>query len=161
MNENHFAKLAKKSPYYFYLTQEKTGGGWVRNENGVPWVDEFGKTHWINVNRHYQIRTHVGYDKRQHTKLENNRNGYIYFIFTLAEDSKIKMRIYSYSDDIWAQIQGPLGIDKYISYGEFKKICKNGITVSKKQLKEWVAEQIKKNKEAIAEDKLNKINEDF
>ena len=30
MNENHFAKLAKKSPYYFYIMETRSGGGWVK-----------------------------------------------------------------------------------------------------------------------------------
>lgn len=56
MNENNFVKLAKKSPYYFYIMKVKSGGGWVMNENGVPWVDEFGKTHFLPSKKHYLER---------------------------------------------------------------------------------------------------------
>ena len=54
-----------------------------------------------------------------------------------------------------------LGLEKYISYGEYKMICKNGLNVSKKQLYEWCAEQIKINKEKAEAYKLKKMNEDF
>ena len=71
------------------------------------------------------------------------------------------MNIYSYSDEVQRIINGYLSLEKYISYGEYKKICKNGLSVSKKQLDEWCAEQIKINKEKAEAYKLKKMNEDF
>lgn len=161
MNENHFAKLAKKSPYYFYIMETHSGGGWVRNENGVPWVDEFGKTHFIPSKKHYVVRAYIDVNKRHYKKLENHGGGSIYFTFNLEEDSKIKMNIYSYCDEVHSIVNDYLGLEKYISYGEYKKICKNGISVTKEQLNEWCAEQIKINKEKAEAYKLKKMNEDF
>ena len=71
------------------------------------------------------------------------------------------MNIYSYCDEVHRIVNDFLGLEKYISYGEFKKICKNGIYVTKKQLNEWCAEQIKINKEKAEAYKLKKMNEDF
>ena len=94
-------------------------------------------------------------------KLENHGGGSIYFTFNLEEDSKIKMNIYSYCDEVHKITNGFLGLEKFIFYGEYKKICKNGLSVSKKQLDEWCAEQIKINKEKAEAYKLKKMNEDF
>ena len=71
------------------------------------------------------------------------------------------MHIYSYCDEIQKITNGFLGLEKYIFYGEYKKICKNGLNISKKQLDEWCAEQIKINKEKAEAYKLKKMNEDF
>lgn len=161
MNEKHFVKLANKSPYYFYTIKLKTGGGWVRNENGTPWLDEFGKTHFIPSKKHYIVRAYVDVNKRHYKKLENHGGGSIYFTFNLEEDSKIKMNIHSYSDEVQRIINGYLSLEKYISYGEYKKICKNGLNISQKQLNELCAEQIKINKEKSEAYKLMKMNEDF
>lgn len=161
MNENHFVKLAHKSPYYFYIMKSKSGGGWIRTDDGIPWVDEFGKTYFLPSKKHYIVRAYVDVNKRHYKKLENHGGGSIYFTFNLEEDSKIKMNIYSYSDEVERTVNGSLCLDKYISYGEYKKICKNGLSVSKKQLNEWCAEQIKINKEKAEAYKLKKMNEDF
>lgn len=161
MNENYFAKLAKKSPYYFYIMETHSGGGWVRNADGKVWKDEFGKTHYVKATKHYIVRAYVDDNKRHHKKLENHGGGLIYFTFNLEEDSKIKMHIYSYSDEVHRIVNDFLGLEKYISYGEYKKICKNGLSVSQKQLNEWCAEQIKINKEKAEAYKLKKMNEDF
>ena len=161
MNEKHFAKLAKKSPYYFYIMETHSGGGWVRNDNGKVWEDEFGKTHYVKATKHYIVRAYVDVNKRHYKKLENHGCGLIYFTFNLEEDSKIKMNIYSFSEEVQRIINGYLSLEKYISYGEYKKICKNGLSVSHKQLDEWCAEQIKINKEKAEAYKLKKMNEDF
>lgn len=71
------------------------------------------------------------------------------------------MNIYSFSEEVQRIINGYLSLEKYISYGEYKKICKNGLSVSQKQLDEWCAEQIKINKEKAEAYKLKKMNEDF
>ncbi len=71
------------------------------------------------------------------------------------------MHIYSYSNEVHRIVNDFLGLDKYISYGEYKKICKNGLSVSQKHLNEWCAEQIKINKEKAEAYKLKKMNEDF
>lgn len=112
MNENHFAKLAKKSPYYFYTIKLKTGGGYVINENGNKWVDEFGCTHYLPSKKHYIVRAYVDVNKRHHKKLENHGRGSIYFTFNLEEDSKIKMNIYSYCDEIQKITNGFFGLGK-------------------------------------------------
>lgn len=161
MNEKQFVKLANKSPYYFYIMETHSGGGWVRNADGKVWKDEFGKTHYVKATKHYIVRAYVDVNKRHYKKLENNGGGSIYFTFNLEEDSKIKMNIYSYSDEVQRIINDYLSLEKYISYGEYKKICKNGLSVSKKQLNEWCAEQIKINKEKAEAYKLKKMNEDF
>jgi hypothetical protein len=100
-------------------------------------------------------------NKSHYKKLENHGGGSIYFTFNLEEDSKIKMDIYSYCDDVHRITNGFLSLEKYISYGEYKKICKNGLSVSKEQLDKWCAEQIKINKEKAEAYKLKKMNEDF
>ena len=161
MNENHFVKLANKSPYYFYIMKTKSGGGLVRTEDGKVWEDEFGKTCILPSKKHYLIRAYVDVNKRQYKKLENHGGGSIYFTFNLEEDSKIKMGIYSYCAEVLRIVNDYLRLEKYISYGEYKKICKNGLNVSKKQLNEWCAEQIKINKEKAEAYKLKKMNEDF
>ena len=161
MNENHFAKLAKKSPYYFYIMETHSGGGWVRKDDGKLWEDEFGKTHYVKATKHYVIRAYIDVNKRHYKKLEHHGGGSIYFTFSLEEDSKIKMNIYSYCDEVHRIVNDFLGLEKYISYGEFKKFCKNGISVTKEQLNEWCAEQIKINKEKAEAYKLKKMNEDF
>lgn len=161
MNENYFAKLAKKSPYYFYIIKTHSGGGWVRNDDGKVWEDEFGCTHFLPSKKHYIVSAYVDVNKRHHKKLENHGCGSIYFIFNLEEDSKIKMHIYSYIDKDQIIVNDFLDLEKYISYGEYKKICKNGLSVSQKQLNEWCAEQIKINKEKAEAYKLKKMNEDF
>ena len=161
MNEKHFVKLANKSPYYFYTIKLKTGGGCVINENGNKWVDEFGCTHYLPSKKHYIVRAYVDVNKRHYKKLENHGGSSIYFTFNLEEDSKIKMNIYSFSEEVQRIINGYLSLEKYISYGEYKKICKNGLSVSHKQLDEWCAEQIKINKEKAEAYKLKKMNEDF
>lgn len=161
MNEKHFAKLAKKSPYYFYIMETHSGGGWVRNDDGKVWEDEFGKTHYVKATKHYIVRAYVDVNKRHYKKLENHGCGLIYFTFNLEEDSKIKMNIYSFSEEVQRIINGYLSLEKYISYGEYKNICKNGLSVSHKQLDEWCAEQIKINKEKAEAYKLKKMNEDF
>ena len=161
MNENHFAKLAKKSPYYFYIMETHSGGGWVRNDDGKVWEDEFGKTHYVKATKHYIVRAYVDMNKRHYKKLEHHGGGSSYFTFNLEEDSKIKMNIYSFSEEVQRIINGYLSLEKYISYGEYKKICKNGLSVSHKQLDEWCAEQIKINKEKAEAYKLKKMNEDF
>lgn len=161
MNENYFTKLANKSPYYFYIMETHSGGGWVRNDDGKVWEDEFGCTHFLPSKKHYIVRAYVDVNKRHHKKLENHGCGSIYFTFNLEEDSKIKMHIYSYSDKVQRIVNDFLGLEKYISYGEYKKICKNGLSVSHKQLNEWCAEQIKINKEKAEAYKLKKMNEDF
>lgn len=71
------------------------------------------------------------------------------------------MNIYSFSEEVQRIINGYLSLEKYISYGEYKKICKNGLSVSQKQLDEWCVEQIKINKEKAEAYKLKKMNEDF
>lgn len=161
MNENHFVKLAKKSPYYFYITVIYSGGGFVRNEDLTTWLDESGFPNYLPAKKHYLIKTYVDVYGRHNKKLENHGDGSIYFTFNLEEDSKIKMHIYSYCDEVHIIINDYLSLEKYISYGEYKKICKNGLSVSKKQLNEWCAEQIKINKEKAEEYKLKKMNEDF
>lgn len=161
MNENHFAKLAKKSPYYFYIMETHSGGGWVRKDDGKLWEDEFGKTHYVKATKHYVIRAYIDVNKRHYKKLERHGGGSIYFTFSLEEDSKIKMNIYSYCDEVHRIVNDYLGLVKYISYGEYKKFCKNGISVTKEQLNEWCAEQIKINKEKAEAYKLKKMNEDF
>ena len=161
MNEKHFVKLAKKSPYYFYIMETHSGGGWVRNDDGKVWKDEFGKTHYVKATKHYIVRAYVDMNKRHYKKLEHHGGGSIYFTFNLEEDSKIKMNIYSFSEEVQRIINGYLSLEKYISYGEYKKICKNGLSVSHKQLDEWCAEQIKINKEKAEAYKLKKMNEDF
>ena len=161
MNENYFAKLAKKSLYYFYIMETHSGGGWVRNDDGKVWEDEFGCTHFLPSKKHYIVRAYVDMNKRHYKKLEHHGGGSIYFTFNLEEDSKIKMHIYSYSDEVHKIVNDFLGLEKYISYGEYKKICKNGLSVSQKQLNEWCAEQIKINKEKAEAYKLKKMNEDF
>jgi hypothetical protein len=161
MNENHFAKLAKKSPYYFYIMETHSGGGYVRTEDGKLWEDEFGKAHYVPSKKHYIIRAYIDVNKSHYKKLENHGGGSIYFTFNLEEDSKIKMDIYSYCDDVHRITNGFLSLEKYISYGEYKKICKNGLSVSKEQLDKWCAEQIKINKEKAEAYKLKKMNEDF
>ena len=161
MNENHFAKLANKSPYYFYIMKSKSGGGWVKTEDGKVWEDEFGKTYYIPSKKHYIVRAYVDVNKRHYKKLENHGGGSIYFTFNLEEDSKIKMYISSYCAEVQRIVNDSLSLVKYISYGEYKKICKNGLGVSKKQLDEWCAEQIKINKEKAEAYKLKKMNKDF
>lgn len=161
MNEKHFVKLANKSPYYFYIMVTHSGGGWVRNDEGKVWEDEFGKTHYVKPTKHYLIRAYVDVNKRHYKKLENHGDGLIYFTFNLEEDSKIKMNIYSFSEEVQRIVNDFLGLEKYISYGEYKKICKNGLSVSQKQLNEWCAEQIKINKEKAEAYKLKKMNDDF
>lgn len=161
MNENYFAKLAKKSPYYFYIIKTHSGGGWVRNDDGKVWEDEFGCTHFLPSKKHYIVRAYVDVNKKHHKKLENHGCGSIYFTFNLEEDSKIKMHIYSYIYKDQRIVNDFLDLEKYISYGEYKKICKNGLSVSQKQLNEWCAEQIKINKEKAEAYKLKKMNEDF
>ena len=161
MNEKQFVKLAKKSPYYFYIMETHSGGGWVRNADGKVWKDEFGKTHYVKATKHYIVRAYVDVNKRHYKKLENHGGGLIYFTFNLEEDSKIKMNIHSYSDEVQRIINGYLSFEKYISYGEYKKICKNGLNISQKQLNELCAEQIKINKEKAEAYKLKKMNEDF
>ena len=161
MNEKQFVKLAKKSPYYFYIMETHSGGGLVRNADGKVWKDEFGKTHYVKATKHYIVRAYVDVNKRHHKKLENHSGGSIYFTFNLEEDSKIKMHIYSFSDEVHRIVNDFFSLEKYISYGEYKMICKNGLNVSKKQLYEWCAEQIKINKEKAEAYKLKKMNEDF
>lgn len=116
MNENYFAKLAKKSPYYFYIMETHSGGGWVRNDNGKVWEDEFGCTHFLPSKKHYIVRAYVDVNKRHHKKLENHGCGSIYFTFNLEEDSKIKKHIYSYIDKNQRIVNYFLGLEKYISY---------------------------------------------
>ena len=161
MNEKHFVKLANKSPYYFYTIKLKTGGGCVINKKKNKFVDEFRCTHYLPSKKHYIVRAYVDVNKRHYKKLENHGGSSIYFTFNLEEDSKIKMNIYSFSEEVQRIINGYLSLEKYISYGEYKKICKNGLSVSHKQLDEWCAEQIKINKEKAEAYKLNKMNEDF
>ena len=71
------------------------------------------------------------------------------------------MNIYSFSEEVQRIVNDFLDLEKYISYGEYKKICKNGLSVSQKQLNEWCAEQIKINKEKAEAYKLKKMNVDF
>ena len=116
---------------------------------------------FIPSKKHYIIRAYIDVNKSHYKKLENHGGGSIYFTFNLEEDSKIKMIIYSYCDDVHRITNGFLRLEKYISYGEYKKICKNGLSVSKEQLDKWCAEQIKINKQAAETYKLKKMNEDF
>lgn len=116
---------------------------------------------FCQISKEVAVRAYVDVNKRHHKKLENHGCGSIYFTFNLEEDSKIKMHIYSYSDKVQRIVNDFLGLEKYISYGEYKKICKNGLSVSQKQLNEWCAEQIKINKEKAEAYKLKKMNEDF
>lgn len=167
MKEYHFKKLAKKSPYFFYYMDEYSGAGWIMDDTtGQKWKDEFGEPHWKNGTKHNLVRTYVNLNNRQIKKYEprSRRFGDIYLVFRLAEDSKVRMTVYSYSNDLkelWSNEGGSFHLEKDISYGEYKKICKNGLLITKEKIQKWVNENIKLEKEKLEQEKLDKILEDF
>ena len=165
MNEQHFIKLAKKSPYYFYYMSEYTGAGWIMDDTTFKkWKDEFGETHWKSGTKHNLVRAWVKLNNKQEKKLYKHGGGDLYFAFRLSEDSKINMNVYSYSaklKEFWIDDLSCFTFEKDISYGEYKKICKNGLLITKETIQEWANEKIKLEKMKFEQEKLDKLAEDF
>jgi len=167
MNEYHFVKLAQKSPYFFYYMHEYSGAGWILDDTtGKKWKDEFGDVHWKQSTKHNLVRTFVKLNNRQYKKFNKSDSGFgdIYFVFRLAEDSKVRMLVYSYSEnykEFWTNDICYFNVEIDISYGEYKKICKNGLLITKEKLQKWVNERIKLDKMKYEQEKLEKLAEDF
>lgn len=155
MNERHFAKLVNKSPYLFWKMKDKDADDWIRDEYGNIWVDEFGCTHRTNKKFRTYYRTRVGEGRLQGTKLEKRYTDGIMFTFSLAEDSKIKMHIFRATGDV------KLAFAKYISYREFRTICKWGLYVNPDDVRKWEHVQYKINKELQVQNKLMELENDF
>ena len=155
MNERHFAKLVNKSPYYFWKFKEKEPDDWIHDEHGNIWVDEFGCTHSTNHKFKTYYRTCVGEGSLQVTKLEKRYTSGIMFTFSLAEDSKIKMHIFRTTGDV------KLDFAKYISYREFRTICKCGLFINPDDVRKWKQTQYKLNKELQVQNKLLELENDF
>lgn len=155
MNERHFAKLVNKSPYYFWKMKDKVSDELIRDEHGNIWVDEFGCTHSTNHKFKTYYRTCVGEGELQGTKLENRHTSGIMFTFSLAEDSKIKMKIFRSTGDV------KLSFAKYISYREFRTICKWGLFVNPDDVRKWEQTQYKIIKELQVKNKLMELENDF
>ena len=77
------------------------------------------------------------------------------FTFSLADDSKIKMHIFRSTGDI------KIALVKYISYREFRTICKWGLYVNPNEVRKWEQEQCKLNKELQVQNKLMELENDF
>lgn len=155
MNERHFAKLVNKSPYYFWKMKEKESDDWIHDEQGNIWVDEFGCTHRTNKKFRTYYSTWVDEGKLQGTKLENRHTSGIMFTFSLADDSKIKMNIFRSTGDV------KLSFAKYISYREFRTICKWGLFVNPDDVRKWEQTQYKIIKELQVKNKLMELENDF
>lgn len=155
MNERHFAKLVNKSPYLFWKMKEKEADEWIRDEYGNIWVDEFGCTHRTNHKFKTYYRTWVGEGKLQATKLAPRYTYGIMFSFSLADDSKIRMRIFRPTGDV------KLAFAKYISYREFRNICKWGLYVNPDDVRKWEQTQYKIIKEIQVQNKLKELENDF
>lgn len=156
MNDNHFRKLVNKSPYYFRTSRYKNWGDRIMNEDGTPWLDEFGNE--CSTRRHvdYSYYTWVSPGKLQALK-PNKFSGEICFHFTLADDSKIEMRIVRRS--VLPEMR--LNLTKYISYRTFRTYCKWGIFCNPDDVTKWEIEQSKLDKEKEIEKRLQDMNNDF
>lgn len=155
MNERQFAKLVNKSPYLFWKMKDKDADEWIRDEHENIWVDEFGCTHRTNKKFRTYYRTRVSEGRLQGTKFENRYTSGIMFTFSLAEDSKIKMHIFRSTGDV------KLAFAKYISYREFRTICKWGLYVNPDDVRKWEQEQYKLIKELQVQNKLMELENDF
>ena len=155
MNDRQFAKLVNKSPYLFWKMKDKDADEWIRDEHENIWVDEFGCTHRTNKKFRTYYRTWVGEGRLQGTKLENKYSYGIMFTFSLADDSKIKMHIFRSTGDV------KLALAKYISYREFRTICKWGLYVNPDDVRKWEQEQYKLIKELQVQNKLRELENDF
>ena len=155
MNERQFAKLVNKSPYLFYKMKDKDADEWIRDEYENIWVDEFGCKHKTNRKFRIYYRTWVSEGSLQGTKLENRHTSGIMFTFSLAEDSKIKMHIFRTTGDV------KLAFAKYISYREFRTICKWGLYVNPDDVRKWEQTQYKLIKELQIQNKLMELENDF
>lgn len=155
MNERQFAKLVNKSPYVFWKMKDKDADELIRDEYENIWVDEFGCTHRTNKKFRTYYRTWVSEGSLQCTKLENLNTSGIMFTFSLAEDSKIKMHIFRTTGDV------KLDFAKYISYREFRTICKWGLYVNPDDVRMWEQTQYKLIKELQIQNKLMELENDF
>lgn len=155
MNEKHFAKLVNKSPYLFWKMKEKDADEWIRDEHENIWVDEFDCTHRTNHKFKTYYRTRVDEGKVQCKKSENRYTSGIMFTFSLADDSKIKMHVFRPTGDV------KLAFYKYISYREFRTICKYGLFVNPNDVRKWEQEQYKLIKELQIQNKLMDLENDF
>ena len=155
MNERQFAKLVNKSPYLFWKMKDKDADEWIRDEYENIWVDEFGCKHKTNRKFRTYYRTWVSEGSLQGTKLENRHTSGIMFTFSLAEDSKIKMHIFRTTGDV------KLAFAKYISYREFRTICKWGLYVNPDDVRKWEQTQYKLIKELQIQNKLMELENDF
>lgn len=155
MNERQFAKLVNKSPYLFWKMKGKDADEWIRDEHENIWVDEFGCTHHTNKKFRTYYRTRVSEGMLQGKKCENRYTSGIMFTFSLAEDSKIKMHIFRPTGDV------KIAFAKYISYREFRTICKWGLYVNPDDVRKWEQEQYKLIKELQVQNKLMELENDF
>ena len=155
MNERQFAKLVNKSPYLFWKMKGKDADEWIRDEHENIWVDEFDCKHKTNKKFRTYYRTRVSEGCLQGTKFENRYTTGILFTFSLAEDSKIKMHIFRPTGDV------KLAFAKYISYREFRTICKWGLYVNPDDVRNWEQTQYKLIKELQIQNKLMELENDF
>lgn len=156
MNKNHFKKLINKSPYTFRTFRYKNYGEKIINEDGTPWLDEFGNECSTRRNIDYSYYTWVEIGKLQALK-PNKFKGEIQFMFSLAEDSKIKMQIYRLS----YLPEKRLRLEKYISYRTFRTYCKWGIFCNTDDVAKWEIEQSKINKEKEIKQRMIDMEKDF
>lgn len=155
MNERQFAKLVNKSPYLFWKMKDKDADEWIRDSHENIWVDEFGCTHRTNKKFRTYYRTWVSEGQLQGLKIKKRYTSGIMFTFSLADDSKIKMHIFRTTGDV------KLAFAKYISYREFRTICKWGLYVNPDEVRKWEQEQYKLIKELQVQNKLMELENDF
>lgn len=140
MNENHFIKMVRKSPFYFKEM--------VVKKDSEPIKDEFGKTlFYTNPVKYHFFRTIINVNEKQNTKITGLIKkpivtDHVYFDFERSDDTKIKINIF-----FWDKVS--VNLTKEISQREFRQICKNGIAITSKQYNEFINEQIRLNKQKL------------
>lgn len=156
MNEKQFAKLVNKSKFNFIKMRIRRYSLPIRNEDNSTWLDEFGDIQFYRPILHYIYRTFIYPGKRQRNKPSPNQTLFhIRYDFELADDSKIKMKIF------YKEFDGHINVERFISYNTFKKICINGLYISRNEFYKLIAEQSKIDKEKEIEQRLHDMNNDF
>lgn len=161
MNEKHFIKMARRSPFKFYEQVGHIHARAIEDENGNRITDANGNFIYSAPSTYHSFRATIAADcwivpKNSYycVPTENKEKEVVYVTFLRGEDTKIIQKIM-----FWTDIS--VYLVKEISQKQFKHICEKGFTITTKQIREFENEQRIINKKLMIEERMKKLMGDF
>lgn len=160
MNEKHFIKMARRSPFKFYEQVGHIHARAIEDENGNRITDANGNFIYSAPSTYHSFRATIATDcwistKNPHYCIQaENKKEVVYVTFYRGEDTKIIQKIM-----FWTDIS--VYLVKEISQKQFKHICEKGFTITTKQIREFENEQRIINKQLMIEERMKKLMGDF